>query len=283
MTDLGFEKAGFDESVWVRNAGGRFKNKIVVGVHIDDSMIACRDLAELEDFKRLLLERFKGTNGGEITEYLGCAVVRDWKKKSITLHQSLYSQRILQLYGIDQSRPFSTPLEPGKRLTKRDSPAIPDPRVQARFRGILGHTSFLVQMTRPDLAFSFAELSKFASCPGTVDHGITYSDPGPKRRHVLMGWVDSDFAADPDTRRSVTGYVISLNNGPVSWKAKRQGCVTLSSAEAEFVAASQCGQEVLYLRQLLEQLGYKQTEPTRVYEDNEACIKMSENPTNPGA
>eukprot|EP00961_Rhodomonas_salina_P046429 623078-Rhodomonas_salina.2 len=133
-------------------------------------------------------------------------------------------------------------------------------------------------MTRPDLAFSFVELSKFASCPGpkhldqaermlhylagTVDHWITYSDPGTKRRNVLMGWVDSDFAADPDTRRSVTGYVISLNNGPVSWKAKRQGCVTLSSAEAEFVAASQCGQEVLYLRQLLEQLSHGQTEPT---------------------
>eukprot|EP00961_Rhodomonas_salina_P022462 302121-Rhodomonas_salina.1 len=103
MTDLGFEKAGFDESVWVRKAGGRFQNKIVVGVHIDDSMIACCDLAELKDFKCLLLERFKGTNGGEITEYLGWAVVLDWKKKSITLHQSLYSQHsdILQLYCID--------------------------------------------------------------------------------------------------------------------------------------------------------------------------------------
>eukprot|EP00961_Rhodomonas_salina_P242452 3275121-Rhodomonas_salina.1 len=98
-----------------------------------------------------------------------------------------------------------------------------------------------------------------------------------------MGWVDSDFAADPDTRHSVTGYVISMNNGPVSWKAKLQGCVTLSSAEAEFVAASQCGQEVLYLRHLLEHLGYEQLAPTRIYEDNEACIKMSENPTNPGA
>eukprot|EP00961_Rhodomonas_salina_P192200 2593527-Rhodomonas_salina.2 len=39
MTDLGFEKAGFNESMWVQKAGCRFKNKIVVGVHIDDSMI----------------------------------------------------------------------------------------------------------------------------------------------------------------------------------------------------------------------------------------------------
>eukprot|EP00961_Rhodomonas_salina_P292478 3932966-Rhodomonas_salina.1 len=73
-------------------------------------------------------------------------------------------------------------------------------------------------MTRPDLAFSYAELSKFASNPGqphldsaermlrylagTVTLGITYVDPGPTRRNRLMGWVDSDYAADPDTRRS---------------------------------------------------------------------------------
>ena len=49
-------------------------------------------------------------------------------------------------------------------------------------------------------------------------------------------WVDSDFASDIDTRKSVTGYLMVLNGGPVSWKASRQGGVTLSSSEAEFVA-----------------------------------------------
>eukprot|EP00961_Rhodomonas_salina_P214207 2892712-Rhodomonas_salina.1 len=111
-------------------------------------------------------------------------------------------------------------------------------------------------MTRPDLAFAFAELSKFVANPGavpvhlkavrrtlaylagTADKGITYSRPAlEKHVNCLYGWVDSDYAADPDTRRSVTGYVVSLNNGPVSWRAKRQSCTTLSSAEAKFVAA----------------------------------------------
>eukprot|EP00961_Rhodomonas_salina_P065012 874698-Rhodomonas_salina.1 len=67
---------------------------------------------------------------------------------------------------------------------------------------------------------------------GVTDKGLTWSDPGAERLNVLMGWVDSDFAADPDTRPSVTGYVVSLNNGLVAWKAKRQACTTLSSAEA---------------------------------------------------
>ena len=71
---------------------------------------------------------------------------------------------------------------------------------------------------------------------GTYNEGIAYCDPGEDRRNKLTGWVDNDFAADPDTRKSMTGYLFSLNGGAVSWRSSRQGGVTLSSAEAEFVA-----------------------------------------------
>jgi hypothetical protein len=73
---------------------------------------------------------------------------------------------------------------------------------------------------------------------------------------------------------------MSLNGGPISWKSSRQGGVTLSSSEAEFVAASQAGQEAIYLRALLKGFGYCQTRPTEIWEDNASCIIMSENPTN---
>ena len=118
---------------------------------------------------------------------------------------------------------------------------------------------------------------------GTIYNGVTYGLPHhPSRKlHHLHGWVDSDFTSDPDNRRSTSGYLITLNCGPISSRAKRQSCTTLSSAEAEFVEASVCGQEVIYLRNLLRDLGYAQTEPTLVYEDNAACILMSENPAHP--
>eukprot|EP00961_Rhodomonas_salina_P021171 285125-Rhodomonas_salina.1 len=162
-------------------------------------------------------------------------------------------------------------------------------------RAIVGHVSFLVQMTRTDLAFAFAELSKFVQAQGVVhlraarhvlaylagtqDMGITYSRQDDSTQvNVLFGWVDSDYAADPDTRKSVTGYIVSMNNGPIAWKSKRQSCVTLSSAEEEFVAASQCCVEVVYLRNLLLDLDFVQTTPTPIWEDNTACVMMSENP-----
>lgn len=164
----------------------------------------------------------------------------------------------------------------------------------------MGHLSYLVALTRPDLAFAYLEPSKFVQFQGpahlkaaerTLEYlmgtydvgiyvGITYSDPGYGRRNVLEGWVDSDYASDPDTRRSVTGFVMSLNNGPVVWKAKRQACVTLSSSKAKFVAASMCGQEVIYLRAILLDMGHVQVLPTKVWEDNASCILMAQNPVN---
>ncbi len=69
-----------------------------------------------------------------------------------------------------------------------------------------------------------------------------------------------------------------LNGGAVSWKSRRQDCVSLSTSEAEYVAASQCGQEVYYMREILREFGYAQTAPTHIYQDNLACVAMSENP-----
>eukprot|EP00961_Rhodomonas_salina_P183597 2478218-Rhodomonas_salina.1 len=71
-----------------------------------------------------------------------------------------------------------------------------------------------------------------------------------------------------------------MNGAPVSWKVKRQDCVTLSSAEVEYVAASMCGQEVVHLRAMLRGFGYEQRAPTVVWEDNAACIAIANNQVN---
>jgi hypothetical protein len=213
------------------------------------------------------------------------------------MRQRGYIQRVLRACGAENYEHRVTPMKPGIRLSKADSPAVIDPALQKRYRMVCGYIGFMVQMTRLDIAFAYSELSKFLACPGQphldqaewclaylvghLDMGITYSAPQGLKLNIMEAWVDSDYAADPDTRRSVTGYIITLNDGPIAWKSKRQACVTLSSAEAEFVAASICGVEVLYIRSILRGFGYRQDKPTTVWEDNAACIAMSENPVNP--
>ena len=73
----------------------------------------------------------------------------------------------------------------------------------------------------------------------TYDQGITYCDLQAEVKKKLIGWVDSDFGSDPDTRKSMTVYLMSLNGDAISCRSSRQVGVTLSSCETEFVACSE--------------------------------------------
>ena len=156
---------------------------------------------------------------------------------------------------------------------------------QALYRNMVGSLLYLACWTRPDIALAVSELSRFVSDPsqnhmqaekhllrylkGSIDLGLRYSKPknsGPMDRpNVLWGFVDSDWAGCPDSRRSTSGYTLMLNGAAVSWKSKRQPVVALSTAEAEFIAASSMVQEVIYARRLLERLRFPQTDPTPIF------------------
>ena len=96
----------------------------------------------------------------------------------------------------------------------------------------------------------------------------------------VVPYVDSDFANDPDTR-SVTGYVIMCANGPIAVKSKRQSSVSTSSVQAEYQAACHVVCEVVWLRQLLKELGHEQLHPTVVFKDNHGCFNDREQPDQP--
>jgi len=69
-----------------------------------------------------------------------------------------------------------------------------------------------------------------------------------------------------------------LNGGAITWKSKKQNCVALSTAEAEYIALSATAQECIWLRQLLSDLGKRPTHATTLYEDNQSTIAMTRNP-----
>jgi len=69
-----------------------------------------------------------------------------------------------------------------------------------------------------------------------------------------------------------------MKGAPISWKSRRRDIVSLSTSEAEYVAASQAGQEAIYLRETLTDFGVSHTQATLLYADNTACVTMSENP-----
>jgi len=95
---------------------------------------------------------------------------------------------------------------------------------------------------------------------------------------ILTGYCDSDYAADIDTRRSTGGYIFKIANGPVTWSSKRQATVSLSTTEAEYIAASMATKEAIWLRNLLSDIGRRCENATIIMTDNQSTIKLIKNP-----
>jgi hypothetical protein len=122
----------------------------------------------------------------------------------------------LKTFGMWDCSPVKKPLDANNRLSKSDCPEVVDPIVHRRYRSIVGCLSYLVNMTRPDLVFTYSQMNKFVQYPGmfhlevaelvlqyvraTHDQGISYDDLGPDKRNKLGGWVYSDFDNDIDSR-----------------------------------------------------------------------------------
>jgi len=185
-------------------------------------------------------------------------------------------------------------MQPNTRLNKDDCDKNPAPDFHRCDCGIVGSLGYLVTMTRPDLAWAYSELSKYVQFQpknhilaaehilyylrGTWNQTICDSRDSHKNPNVLWGWVDANWAGDTDTRRSHTGYILMMNGAPIFWESRRLDNLSLSTSKAKFVAASQPGQELIYLRETLTDFGFSQTKATLLYEDNFACVAMSENP-----
>ena len=90
---------------------------------------------------------------------------RDLDSGFTVLSQKHYAEEILLTYNMWDTLPCSTVLPPGKRLEKGDTVILPDKIFHLHYRGIVGSLGYLVNMTRPDLAFAYSELSKYVQCP----------------------------------------------------------------------------------------------------------------------
>ena len=93
----------------------------------------------------------------------------------------------------------------------------------------------------------------------------------------LKAFSDSDYAGDPDSRISVTGWAIYLCDVLIAWQSKGQKSVTLSSSEAEYVAFSEAAKNIKFIYMILQDMGIRVELPIVVQVDNIGAIFMSEN------
>jgi hypothetical protein len=267
---------------------GRWIIDVALLVYVDDILAAGPVFSVVKEALDRIADVYDLSRTDEATWVLGMQIDRDRPNRLLKLHQGSYCQEVIARFQMAHCHPVSTPVDLSVTLVKRleSEPADGHPVLKA-----IGSLRYLADKTRPDVCYSLGVVSKFAANPGAThwaalkrilrylkgcaDLGLGFG--GPTATLELHGFCDSDFAADPADRRSVSGYIMMLGGGPVSWSSKKQkGTTALSTTEAEYLAMGAAVQDIIWHRRLLADFGEVQHSPTQLFVDNQAAISIAQ-------
>ncbi|XP_070045956.1 secreted RxLR effector protein 161-like [Nicotiana tomentosiformis] len=178
-----------------------------------------------------------------------------YKDDGVIISQKKFTLDLLKEYQCMNYSSFTSPLDPAVKLTSPLDPAV---KLKAKegealtdptyYRKLVGKLNFLTN-TRLDIAYSVQNLSQFMDDPRqphlkAAFHLLRYLKGYPTlgifmsrdTNYTIRAYCDSDWAACPDSRKFVSGYLVLLGSNPVSWKSKKHDTISLSSVEAEYRA-----------------------------------------------
>jgi hypothetical protein len=289
------DRMSFRWTCWINGK----KEEAIVCTHVDDIVIASSG-PEIRRLFEEQLRKFFGedrvTGGEEVDYVLGMRVERDRAKKTLKLSQGAFVRQLLEKFELEEnSKVVDTPLPTAAALEKYEGTASAEAR--SKYLTLVGCLQWCAMCTRPDLGHAASMLGRYSSNPGpehekaglhclrylagTVDLGITYhgSDEvlmeGYDHRDKLIAAVDSDLGGCADSNKSTTGLVVWMNGGPVAWRSRKQGTMSVATLEAEMKGASTLGMELMFLRDVALEMTGEDQGCVRVYEDNSGCASVA--------
>ena len=180
----------------------------------------------------------------------------------LILSQSHYIEKILKKFKQNDSSPMRTSVDVNLHLSKNNGKSLS----QQEYAQAIGNLMYVMNYTRPDIAYAISKMSRYISNPGpdhwkaivrvlrylkyTKNYGLHYS----KYPSVLEGYCDGNWISDTKDSKSTSGYLFTLGGGAVSWKSSKQMCIARSTMESEFIALDKAGEEAEWLRHFLEDI-----------------------------
>lgn len=260
--------------------------KVYLALYVDDGLLLARDRSVFENLMKAFRESFDITFC-TLNTFVGMEI--SYEENSIFISQTKYIDKILLKFNMNEANTIKTPADPNVKLVSPTSAT----NSNVPYREVVGSLLFLAMVSRPDIAYAVGVASRYLDnynethwravkrilryIKETRSFGLLFQ-PNDSYVNKLIGFSDADYAADLDMRRSATGYLFVLNNCTVSWSSKRQQTVSLSTTEAEFIAAAEATKEAMWLRKLLSDIGHLYDGPTLLNVDNQSAIKLTRNP-----
>jgi hypothetical protein len=300
MDSMVFKRCEADPCVFIKRDGDEF---ILAVVYVDDIFGVSNSTELISQFNREIKKRFEYKDLGEINKLLGTWVTRR-DDGSILVNCQREIEKLVEDYGMSRSKPAKSPAVKGLKLSPYQ---VGDERLgyeeHTLYQALVGSLLFIAISCRLDISTIISELGRFVADPttthwnaamrvlrylnGTSDMGLVYhplQSQSVSINLILVSFSDANWAESND-RKSTSGMLVQLVDAQevsneeggvignvLSYRSKRQECVALSSTESEYIAASQATQSIVWIRRLLDELGFGSEEPTVLYEDNTACI-----------
>ncbi|XP_015159271.1 uncharacterized mitochondrial protein AtMg00810-like [Solanum tuberosum] len=282
LNTRGYTHSLHDYSLFYRKRGTSI---VFLGVYVDDILLTGTDIDEITELKKFLHHQFKIKDLGRLHYFLELEIL--YKDDGILISQRKFVLDLLKEFSCDHSTPLSSPLDPNVKLRANEGKALNDP---TQYRKLVGKLNFLTN-TRLDLAYSVQLLSQYMQDPRephlrAAFHMLRYLKKDPtlgvfmssSADFRVSAYCDSDWAACPDSRKSVTGYIVLLGDSPISWKSKKQETISLSSAEVKYRSLRKVVGELVWLQRLFEELTLLSLGPFHVHCDSQAAIHIAKNP-----
>ena len=287
LANIGFKKTEGNPAAFYVHMGNDI---IILAIHVDDSTMTGSSAILQQEYKARINAKFELTDLGPISWLLGLAITRDRATRTLSLSQHAYINTLLRRFNLEDCKPVAQPLSPHVLFSTDQCPTTIEEKAAMRavpYREAVGALNWVAVGTRPDIAFVVGQLARFMENPGRVhweavkrvfrylkgtqDWKLVY---GGGENQGLEGFADADGAMQ-EHRRAISGYVILIDGGAVSWCSKKQELVTLSTTEAKYVASTHAAKELIWFWRLFGEVFRPLEHPVVLHSDNQSAIALA--------
>jgi hypothetical protein len=281
LTTNGFKVGKADSTLFTKTIAN---DLFICQIYVDDIIFGSTNESTCEEFSRIMIQKFEMSMMGELKYFLGFQVKQ--LQEGTFISQTKYIQDILTKFGMKDTKPIMTPMGTNGHLDLDTGGKSIDQKV---YRSMIGSILYLCA-SRSDIMLSVCMCARFQADPKevhlrAVKRILRYIVHTPKfglwypkgSTFDLIGYSDADWAGCKIDRESTSGTCQFLGRSLVAWASKKQNYVSLSTAEAKYIAAGHCCTQLLWMRQTLRDYVYNLSKVPLLC-DNESAIRMADNP-----